>query len=67
MDCRKALFMREERADDIPKLLEFFQSCKSVNEYFYWDALIDGKTGAIKTYSGVMQVSALSAGILVMS
>jgi hypothetical protein len=34
-DFRKALFMREERADDIPKLLEFFQTCKRAKEYFY--------------------------------
>jgi hypothetical protein len=40
--------MHEERSDGIPKLLEFFQSCKSVNEYFYWDAQIGGKTCAIK-------------------
>jgi hypothetical protein len=38
-NCKKALFMREERADDIPKLLEFFRSCKRANEYFYWDAV----------------------------
>jgi hypothetical protein len=43
-DCRKALFMREERADDIPKLLEFFQTCKWANNYFYWDAQTDKKT-----------------------
>jgi hypothetical protein len=40
--------MREERADDIPKLLEFFRSCKQVNEYFYWDAQTDKKTGELK-------------------
>jgi hypothetical protein len=33
--CKKAEFMHEERSNDIPKLLEFFQRCKSVNEYFY--------------------------------
>jgi hypothetical protein len=55
--------MHEERSDGIPKLLEFFQSCKSVNEYFYWDAQIGGKTCAIKIYYGVMQVSVLSAEI----
>jgi hypothetical protein len=42
-NCRKALFMHEERADDIPKVLEFFQRCKRVNEYFYWDAQTDKK------------------------
>jgi hypothetical protein len=46
--CRKAEFMREERSDDIPKLLEFFRHCKSANEYFYWDAQINGRTGALK-------------------
>jgi hypothetical protein len=46
--CRKVEFMREERSDDITKLLEFFQHCKSVNEYFYWDAQIDGRTCALK-------------------
>jgi hypothetical protein len=40
--------MREERSDDIPKLLRFFWHCKSVNEYFYWDAQIDEKTCTIK-------------------
>jgi hypothetical protein len=39
---RKAKFMCEERLDDIPKLWEFFRRCKNVNEYFYWDAQIDG-------------------------
>jgi hypothetical protein len=42
-DSRKALFMREERADDIPKLLEFFQNCKQANDYFYWDAQTNKK------------------------
>jgi hypothetical protein len=46
--CTKAKFMREERSDDIPKVLEFFQCCKSANEYFYWDARIDGRTDALK-------------------
>jgi hypothetical protein len=46
--CRKAEFMREERSDDIPKLLDFFRCYKSVNEYFYWDAQIDGRSGALK-------------------
>jgi hypothetical protein len=46
--CRKAKFMREERLDDIPKLLEFFRHCKSANEYFYSDAQFDGRTDALK-------------------
>jgi hypothetical protein len=40
--------MREERSDEIPKLLQFFRHCKSVNEYFYWDAQIDERTSALK-------------------
>jgi hypothetical protein len=43
--------MCEERSDDILKLLEFFQRCKSVNESFYWDPPIDGKIGTIKNMS----------------
>jgi hypothetical protein len=39
--CTKAEFMREERSDDIPKLLEFFRRCKSANEYFFWDSQIN--------------------------
>jgi hypothetical protein len=42
--------MRKERADDIPKLLEFFQSYKHANEYFYWDAQIDKKNGRVKKH-----------------
>jgi hypothetical protein len=40
--------MHEERSNDIPKLLEFFRHCKSVNEYFYWYAQIDERTSALK-------------------
>jgi hypothetical protein len=47
-DCRKALFMCEERADDIPKLLQFFRTCKRANEYFYCDAQMDKKTGELR-------------------
>jgi hypothetical protein len=46
--CRKVEFMCEESSTDIPNLLEFFQHCKSVNEYFYWDAQIDRKIDIIK-------------------
>jgi hypothetical protein len=42
-NCRKTLFMRQERVDDIPKLLEFFQRCKRANEYFCWVAQTDKK------------------------
>jgi hypothetical protein len=48
LNCRKALFVHEELADDVPKLLEFFRSCKRANEHFYWDADIDKKTGMLK-------------------
>jgi hypothetical protein len=40
--------MREERADDIPKLLEFFWSCKRANEYCSSDAQTDKKIGELK-------------------
>jgi hypothetical protein len=42
------MFIREEREDDIPKLLEVFQQCKCANEFFYWDAQTDKKAGHIK-------------------
>jgi hypothetical protein len=42
------MFIHEEREDDIPKLLEFFQQCKRANEFFYWDAQADKKMGHIK-------------------
>jgi hypothetical protein len=45
---RKALFLRQEREEDILKLLEFFQNCKLANKYFYWDAQTDIDTGRIK-------------------
>jgi hypothetical protein len=46
--CRKVLFARQEREDDIAKLLEFFQKCKGVNEHFYWDAQMDKDARRIK-------------------
>jgi hypothetical protein len=47
-DYRKALFLREEMADDIPKLIAFFRTCKRANEYFYWNAQTDIKIGELK-------------------
>ncbi|RCV43108.1 hypothetical protein SETIT_9G268900v2 [Setaria italica] len=34
---RKATTTREERENDIPKLLEFFREMKAQNEYFYYE------------------------------
>ena len=45
---RKAAKAREEREDDLNKLLQFFRECKENNEYFYWDVDADPKTGVIK-------------------
>jgi hypothetical protein len=61
------MFIREEREDDIPKLLEVFQQCKCANEFFYWDAQTDKKTGHIKNIFGAMRANALSVEILTMS
>ncbi|BAT09949.1 Os10g0156701 [Oryza sativa Japonica Group] len=36
--CRKAANVRKENADDINKLLEFFNECTLQNTKFYWDA-----------------------------
>jgi hypothetical protein len=47
VNFRKAEFVCEEREDDINKLLEFFRRCKRSNEFFYWDAKTDLKTGEI--------------------
>ena len=47
-DYRKARTAREEREDDLNKLLDFFRECKVKNEYFYWDIDADKKTGVIK-------------------
>ncbi|XP_066323332.1 protein FAR1-RELATED SEQUENCE 5-like [Miscanthus floridulus] len=33
----KAAKAREEREDDLNKLLQFFRECKENNKYFYWD------------------------------
>jgi hypothetical protein len=45
---RKEAKAREEREDDLNKLLQFFRECKENNEYFYWDVDADPKTGVIK-------------------
>ncbi|XP_066347563.1 putative protein FAR1-RELATED SEQUENCE 10 [Miscanthus floridulus] len=44
----KAAKAREEREDDLNKLLLFFRECKENNKYFYWDVDADPKTGVIK-------------------
>ncbi|XP_062195274.1 protein FAR1-RELATED SEQUENCE 5-like [Phragmites australis] len=38
---RKAAAAREERKNDIPKLLEFFREMKSQNPYFYYEVQLD--------------------------
>lgn len=40
---RKAAASREERENDIPKLLEFFKEMKAHNEYFYYEVQVDSK------------------------
>ncbi|CAM0150130.1 unnamed protein product [Urochloa decumbens] len=44
---RKAAAAREERENDIPKLLEFFKEMKAQNEYFYYEVQVD-KQNVIK-------------------
>jgi len=46
--CRKAEKVREERDDDLNKLLQFFRECKENNEHFYWDVDADPKTGVVR-------------------
>ena len=46
--CRKVEKVREERDDDLNKLLQFFRECKKNNEHFYWDVDADPKTGVLK-------------------
>jgi hypothetical protein len=45
---RKAAKSREEREDDVNKLLQFFRKCKENNEHFYWDVDVDPKSGVIR-------------------
>ncbi len=45
--CRKAANVRKENADDINKLLEFFNECTLQNSKFYCDAQLD-ENGVIK-------------------
>ncbi|XP_072151368.1 protein FAR1-RELATED SEQUENCE 5-like [Setaria viridis] len=40
---RKAAIAREERENDIPKLLEFFREMKAHNEYFYYELQVDSE------------------------
>ena len=44
---RKAEKVREERDDDLNKLLQFFRECKENNEHFYWDVDANPKTGVV--------------------
>jgi hypothetical protein len=44
---RKAANVRMENANDINKLLEFFNECTLQNPKFYWDAQLD-ENGVIK-------------------
>ncbi|XP_039816252.1 protein FAR1-RELATED SEQUENCE 5 isoform X8 [Panicum virgatum] len=44
----KAEKVREERDDDLNKLLQFFRECKENNEHFYWDVDADPKTRLLK-------------------
>ena len=43
--CRMAEKVREERDDDLNKLLQYFRECKENNEHFYWDVDANPKTG----------------------
>ncbi|EEC77201.1 hypothetical protein OsI_15708 [Oryza sativa Indica Group] len=45
--CRKVANVRKENANDINKLLEFFNECTLQNPKFYWDAQLD-ENGVIK-------------------
>ncbi|CAL4905934.1 unnamed protein product [Urochloa decumbens] len=45
---KKAEMGREERDDDLNKLLQFFRECKWNNEYFYWDVDADPDTGVVR-------------------
>ena len=45
---RKAEEVREERDDDLNKLLQFFRECKDNDEHFYWDVDADPKTGVVR-------------------
>ena len=40
--------VREERDDDLNKLLQFFRECKENNEHFYLDVDADPITGVLK-------------------
>ena len=45
---RKVEKVREERDDDLNKLLQFFRECKENNEHFYLDVDADPITGVLK-------------------
>ncbi|XP_039851333.1 protein FAR1-RELATED SEQUENCE 5-like [Panicum virgatum] len=44
----KAEKVREERDDDLNKLLQFFRECKENKEHFYWNVDADPKTGVVR-------------------
>jgi len=46
--CRKAEKVREERDDDLNKLLQFFRECKENNEHFYCDVDANPKSGVVR-------------------
>ncbi|KAL6842558.1 hypothetical protein ACP4OV_027402 [Aristida adscensionis] len=48
LENRRAAKRREEHADDISKLLQFFVECHEQNPKFYWDAKL-GPDGVIQT------------------
>lgn len=47
-DGRKAEQTRRDREDDVNKLLGFFQTCKTNNEYFYWNIDLDPDTNKLR-------------------
>jgi hypothetical protein len=45
---RKEAKAREDRDDDLHKLLQFFRECKENNDHFYWDVDTDPKTRVVR-------------------
>jgi hypothetical protein len=43
LQCRRAALVRDEAADDIPKLQAFFDDCKRNNPQFYYKFQLDDK------------------------
>lgn len=46
---RKAEKAKEDREDDLNKLLQFFRNSKEQNEYFYWAVDADPQTSVVKS------------------